>query len=97
MRNSTSLCSSGHKKPERIDVHFLHSALVNFQKVESGGCFGRSGSGGEERTECGKGSIFFRQGGPYRVHTICSFLYLAAAKAERGISKVLDVEGMTKP
>jgi len=49
--------------------------LGNFSEgMKSGGCFGGVVVRGEERTECGKDSIFFRQGGPYRVHTICSFL-----------------------
>src|SRR5882724_2164525 len=86
MRNSTSLCSSGHKKPEGLMSIFSIHSLVNFSEgMKSGGCFRRSGS---ER----RGSDRMQQRIQYSsgrvVHTGCTwfaaFLYLAMAKASKG-------------
>src|SRR5882724_1221984 len=89
MRNSTSLCSSGHKKPEGLMSIFSIHSLVNFSDgAKSGGCFGRSGS--ERRGSDGMCQRIQYSSGRV-VHTGCTqfaaFLYLATAKAPKGVTE----------
>src|SRR5882724_12225698 len=85
MRNSTSLGSSGHKKPEGLMSIFSICSLVYLSEgMKSGGCFGRSGSerrgmdGMWQRIQYSLGRV---------VHTGCTqfaaFLYPATAKASK--------------
>src|SRR5882724_7504794 len=95
MRNSTGLCSSGHKKPDGLMLIFSICSLVNFPEgAKSGGCLGRSGSesslgrsGSESRRLDGMWQRIQYSSGRV-VHTGCTwfaaFLYLAAAKVSKG-------------
>jgi len=99
MRNSTSLCSSGHKSLRDLCPFPPSTPWWTFQKVQSGGCFG--GVDSERRGEDGMQQRIHYSLGRV-VHTGCTwfaaFLYLAAAKVPKGGNWGFWMwRGMTKP